>query len=209
MLSINRIAIKAGGYLARELKLPREKEIKIIFGVELVLAAAIKTFSVMLMALLLGVLKETMVLVLTAGIFRMVSGGEHCGAFYRCLLGGTLVFPLLGVGVKSVNAATTSDIYITAIIISVLIVFAIVWRYAPGDTENKRITEKREKIRYKRLSLYVATVFFVVALLFSLTGVCTKLILAILTGLVWQAFTITPVGYRFIRGIDSVLSISR
>ncbi|ADG83593.1 accessory gene regulator ArgB-like protein [Thermincola potens] len=209
MLNINRIAVKTGVYLARELNLNRQKEVKIIFGMELALAAVIKTISVMLLAYLLGVLKETMVLVFTAGVFRLASGGEHCRAFYRCLVGGTLVFPLLGIVVKTLNAVINFQVYTAAIYVSVPVVFAIVWKYAPGDTENKRIPEKREKARYKRLSLYIASVFFIVAELFLVAGVFTEFVLAILTGLVWQAFTITPAGYRFIGGIDSILRLSK
>jgi len=78
-----------------------------LHGMELLLTALIKSVVIMVFAYILGIFRETMVLVLTAGFFRLVSGGEHCQAFYRCLTGGALVFVALGFLTKGLNQMAT------------------------------------------------------------------------------------------------------
>jgi accessory gene regulator B len=196
--------------LARELELERQKEIEMTFGLELLLAAGLKFGCIVVLAYFFGIFRETMVLVLTAGIFRVVSGGEHCQAFYRCLIGGTVVFLLLGYLAKVLMSVTRYEgTTFLIVLVSFMLVTAIISKYAPGDTEDKPITEEFEIIRFKRLSLLVAVGFFIMVVLFLIFEVYTELILPVIMGLLWQVFTITPLGYRFIRGIDSVLRFSK
>jgi accessory gene regulator B len=49
-------------------------------------------------------------------------------------------------------------------IIAFTTVFAIIWRYVPGETENKPLTEA-ERVRGRMLSFAVAGIFFAVVIL--------------------------------------------
>jgi len=175
------------------------------FGLELLLGSALEFALIMALACLFGIFRETLILVLTAGILRLVSGGEHCGAYYRCLIGGTVFFLLMGWLVKWLKSAIAFQGLILLMIITFIAVIAIIWRYAPGETENKPLTEK-EKVRGKKLSFMVTEIFAGVVILLAILKDEQKYGLPVLAGMLCQAFTLTPWGYRFIRWVDGVLS---
>lgn len=206
MLTIHNITMKTGNYLARELELDRQKEIKIIYGMELLLTALIKSVIIMTLAFVLGIFRETVVLVLTAGFFRLVSGGEHCQAFYRCLTGGALVFLALGFLTKNLNHEITYQTMLITILTVFPLITAAILKYAPGDTANKPINHEKEKARLRRMSLVVEAICLILVVVFLNTEMLKWLVLPVVVGLGWQTFTITPLGYGFIKGVDYILS---
>jgi|GEM_PF-416957 len=205
MPTIHGLAEKAAGYIARELGIDKPKEGMLTFGLELLLGSTLEFALIMALACFFGIFRETLILVLTAGILRLVSGGEHCRAYYRCLIGGTVFFLLMGWLVKWLNSIITYRNIVLLVIISFIAVLVVIWKYAPGETENKPLTEK-DKVRGKRLSFAVAGIFFVVVILLSILKVDQGYGLPVLTGMLCQAFTLTPRGYRFIRWVDGMLS---
>jgi accessory gene regulator B len=205
MPTIHRLAERAAGYIARELGLERQKEKMLTFGLELLLGSALEFALIMALASLFGIFRETLILVLTAGILRLVSGGEHCQAYYRCLIGGTVFFLLMGWLVKWLNYVIAWRGFILLTIITFIAVPGVIWKYAPGETENKPLTEK-EKVRGKKLSFMVTEIFAGVVILLAILKDEQKYGLPVLAGMLCQAFTLTPWGYRFIRWVDGVLS---
>ena len=205
MPSIHGLAERAAGYIARELGIDRQKEGMLTFGLELLLGSALEFALIMALAFLFGIFRETLILVLTAGILRLVSGGEHCRAYYRCLIGGTVFFLLMGWLVKWLKSVISFQGFILLMIITFIAVIAIIWRYAPGETANKPLTEA-DRVRGRRLSFTVAGIFFAVVILLAILKVEQGYGLPVLAGMLCQAFTLTPWGYGFIRWIDGMLS---
>ncbi len=207
-MSIHELSVRIAGYIAQETNKDYRIENWMSFGLELLLGTLFKIFIITILAYCLGILKETLIITITAGSLRLASGGEHCSEYYRCLVGGSICFLLLGWGVRSLNHlwyySNIDSIVLPLTIIFLITIFAL-WKYAPGDTANKPITKEDEIARYKKWSLIMATLFFGVAVLFSTIGILKEYSLIITIGVLEQTFTVTPWGYSFIRFVDNML----
>ena len=91
------------------------------------------------------------------------------------------------------------------VIISFIAVLVIIWRYAPGETKNKPLTEA-DRVRGRRLSFAVAGIFFAVVILLLILKADQAYMLPLIVGMLCQTFTLTPRGYGFIRWVDGMLS---
>ncbi len=202
MPTLHRLAEKVAGYIAGELGIDRQKEGMLVFGLELLLGSTLELVLIMALACFFGVFRETLILVLTAGILRLVSGGEHCGAYYRCLIGGTVFFLLLGWLVNWLSSIITYQNTVLLAIISLTAVFVTIWKYAPGETENKPLTEA-DRARGKKL---VVGIFFLLVTLLLILKIDQVYPLSVVIGMLCQTFTLTPWGYSFIRCVDRILS---
>lgn len=208
-MSIHELAVKCAAYLARELGSDTRQEHRMSFGMELLLGEIVKTTLLLLLSWKLGLLLEVLCISMAAGVLRLVSGGEHCSEYYRCLVGGTICFVLLGWGVHGLNVFFTgSGAYIT-IVLSILLSGAILFKYAPGDTENRPINSEAERNKFRRLSLIIISIYGIVMILFMNNHLLHPLVLPILVGMIEQAFTVSPWGYRFLHSVDEVLDFSK
>ena len=204
-MSLHELSVRCAAYLARELEADRIQENRMAFGLELFLGELIKLILVIMISLLLGILPEVLTVTLAAGFLRLASGGEHCTAYYRCLIGGIACFLVLG-GIAHVLYPLLDRLsLLLAVGTGSLISTVLLYMYAPGDTANKPINSDEEKARFKRWSLTIAGLYFVLMITMT-TMLPTKiLVLPILIGMLEQTFTVTPWGYRFIHRVDRFL----
>lgn len=207
MFSIHKLAVKAGCFLARELGSDSRIERRLAFGLELLLGSAVELILIMLLACFLGILRETLIIVVVAGIMRLVSGGEHCRAYYRCLIAGTVIFLTLGWLAGWLNTMITYQSVVFLAVVSFPVILLAIWRYAPAETENKPLSTT-EKARGRKLSLIIAGILSGVIILFLVGKIRLNCVLPAILGLLCQVFTLTPWGYSFIRKVDGILSFS-
>jgi len=179
------------------------------YGLEILLGEIVKQFVIILSSWLLGVFPEVFTMSMAAGFLRLASGGEHCSEYYRCLVGGTIWFLLLGGGIHYIYPhLNTMGIY-SIISISLMIALVIIMKYAPAETENKPITSEKELVKLRRLSVVITLVFGLVMIAWATTDFLRFLILPLAAGMLEQVFTITPWGYNFIHFIDRVLDFDK
>jgi len=204
-VSIHELAVRGAAYLARELKTNRIQENRMAFGLELFLGEILKLSLIITLSYILGILPEVLTITVTANILRLASGGEHCSAYYRCLIGGTLCFIFLGGIVHILNPfLANADLRKTALF-CFLISSAILWKYAPGDTVNKPINSEDEKARFKKWSFIIVLGYFMIMVGMTFLETSADLVLPISVGMMEQTFTVTPMGYRFIHFVDNIL----
>lgn len=208
-MSVHELAIRIGSYLGRELDVDRTQEMRMVFGLELFLGDVIKLILIISLAAFFAILPEVLVIMAAACSLRLVSGGEHCSAYYRCLIGGMLCFLLLGWAVQSLNPLLSMQQIILIAFICFLLVEIIFWKYAPGDTENKPITEETEKAKFKKWSMLLAGLYFIVMMVFAGFNSLRPFVLPIAIGMLEQAFTVSPWGYSFLHFVDYVLDFSK
>jgi len=204
-MNINDVSSKIASCIARELNYNNLKEASLVFGLELLLGAVIKTTCIMLLAWFFGIFRETLIIVMASGSLRIVSGGEHCSAFHRCLIGGTVVFLAIGFLSSQIAGLVSFRILVSFSLISFFLILIFLLKYAPGDTANKPITKEKEKKRYRNLSLLVTIVYFLILFILLYLRIFMETVFLITVGLLWQSFMITPLGYRFIWRVDSIL----
>lgn len=165
-MSIHEWAVRIAGHLALELEYDHIQEARMAFGLELFLGEIIKLLCLITISYILGLLPEVLIITATAGILRLASGGEHCSEYYRCLIGGTLCFMLLGWAVHYFSPILGQQELFFIALFSFLMAEIALWKYAPGDTENKPITEEKDIIKYKKWSLIIAVVYFIIMMVF-------------------------------------------
>ena len=208
-MSIHELATRMAAYIGREVEADRLQELRMAFGLELILGDIVKLIFILTLAQLLGILQEVLVLMAAAGMLRLASGGEHCSAYYRCLLGGTICFLLLGWLVHYLNPLIAGQAVFVTALLSFLLTEIILWKYAPGDTENKPITEAADKKRFKNWSLLLGFIYFMIMLICAGFNSASAFVLPVAVGMLEQAFTVTPWGYRFMHIVDQVLDFSK
>jgi accessory gene regulator B len=204
-MSIHELAGRYAAYLANQLEADRIKENRMAFGLELLLGEIVKLLCVITLSYALGILPEVLTITVTAGVLRLASGGEHCSAYYRCLIGGTICFLLLGWVAHSLNSLISRADLLLTVVICVLIVGGILWQFAPGDTENKPINTEAERAKFKKWSLIIASGYCVTMIIMMQFETSKILVLPMIIGMMEQAFTITPWGYRFLHWVDNAL----
>lgn len=204
-MSIHELSVKCAAYLARELETDRIRENRMAFGLELLLGEIIKLLLIITISYLLGILPEVLTITLTAGFLRLASGGEHCSAYFRCLIGGISCFMLLGGAVHILNSLISNTALWLTVCTGSLVSGLILWKYAPGDTVNKPINTAEERQLFKKWSFIILGVYLTIMVFMMQSPAVRLLVLPMIIGILEQSFTVTPWGYDFIHGIDRLL----
>lgn len=208
-MSIHELAVKGAAYLARELGSDNRQELRMAYGMEILMGEIVKMILLLLLCWMLGILPEVLCITIGAGVLRLASGGEHCSEYYRCLIGGTICFILLGWGVHYSKVFFIGSGAYLIIALSILLSWSVLYKYAPGETENKPISSEQDRVKFKRLSLIIIFIYGIAMILFMNNFILRPLVLPILVGMVEQVFTVSPWGYRFMHMIDGVLNYKK
>jgi accessory gene regulator B len=208
-MSIHGVSEQFAAYLARELDSDQRQELRMAYGLEILLGEIVKLIIIISSAWILGILPQVLTITISAGILRLASGGEHCSAYYRCLVGGTIWFLLLGWGVYSLNTILSPPVISVNAGLLFFISLAIIFKYAPGETENKPINGEAEREKFKKWSVSIMLAYGLMLVLLSNSAVLGSFVLPMAVGIMAQAFTVSPAGYDFLHFIDRVLDFSK
>ncbi len=207
-MSIHGVSEQFAAYLARELNSDQRQELRMAYGLEILLGEIAKLIVIISSAWILGILPQVLTITVSAGILRLASGGEHCSAYYRCLVGGTAWFLFLGWGVYFLNTILDPLIINISAVLLFFISAILILKYAPGETENKPINSEAERKKFRKWSASIMITYGFIIVLFNNLEVLNPFVLPIAVGIIAQAFTISPAGYGFIHFIDRVLDFS-
>ncbi|MGB9825097.1 MAG: accessory gene regulator ArgB-like protein [Desulfofundulus sp.] len=196
---IHNLAGRFASWLSRELQ-QEQKAALIAYGLELLLGALVKLVCFVALTLLLGILPQAAAVVLTSTVLRLAAGGAHCSAYYRCLVTSLTTFTVLGFVARRLASTGVPGTGIALAAACFALIAALIW--APGDTPAKPITRETYRRTLKKISLLVP--FLYVAVVW-LVPVRDDLVAASALGLAFQAFTVTPAGYRTIEWLDVLL----
>ena len=160
------------------------------YGIHLVIGEIPKTFVFIIIAALLGVLKEFFITTLIIAPYRACSGGFHLKTHIGCILGTSIMycgtayisqFPLFGGNVKY-------------IIIPIVWMFGMVMckLYAPADTENVPILRRKDRKTKQILSYIILTIILTIGALVNNYVISNIIII----GMFLQSLTITKIAYK-------------
>lgn len=154
------------------------------YGLQLVIGEIPKTFVLILIAYLCGVLKLSIIALLAIIPYRLVSGGVHLKTHIGCIVGTSLFY--VGSALLS-KYIILEPIYIKYILIAITWTFSMVMikLYAPADTENVPILRKKERKIKKNLSYIIMTLTLVVSILIKDTVISNLLIFLTLFQTIW------------------------
>ncbi|MCL6447813.1 MAG: accessory gene regulator B family protein [Armatimonadetes bacterium] len=141
----------------------------------------------------------------TAGFFRLLTGGAHCSSYGRCLVFGVAVYLLIG------KMALAIAIFFTPAMLTTLVCFvtfaaaAGIIKFVPGEVPYRTINSPREVIVFKVLSLLFLILWNGLTMCF-INQLNQSIILAAAFGLIVQTLSFTPWGYRMITRLDGLMS---
>ena len=154
------------------------------YGLQLVIGEIPKTFVLLIIAYLCGVLKLSVIALLAIMPYRATSGGVHLKTHIGCILGTSLFY--VGSALLS-KYIILEPIYIKYILIGVTWIFsAIMIRlYAPADTENVPILRKNERNVKRKLSYITMTLTLTVSIIIKNTVFSNLLIFLTIFQTIW------------------------
>ena len=172
-------------------------EDEIRYGLEIVLGALLQIVLIALVAMLLGIVKEVLVIVCTAALYRRSTGGPHCKTYVRCTVTSLLIFITLAFIIKFIPV-NYLPIYITCLaIFSVLVIHL----YVPVDNPINIISDESIIRKLKRQSYLVLLLFLLITI--------TSYVLSLGNDYYYNPdrsalakFHLTSLGQAFIRSLD-------
>lgn len=167
-----------------------EKAEVINYGLQNIIGELPKTFLVLIIALFLGIWKETLLTFFLLIPYKNASGGFHLKTHLGCIIGTTLFY--CGIAILSKSIILTE--IIKYILIGCIWIFGMIMikLYAPADTENLPILTKKERKKNQIISYITFTIGLLIA------GLIKNQIISniIIFGYLLQTLTITKLAYR-------------
>lgn len=160
------------------------------YGIHLIVGEIPKTFVFIVIAVILGVLKEFLLCVLIIFPYRAFSGGFHLKTHLGCIIGTSIFY----CGIPYVSKMFELDIQTKIICIALTWIFGMIMckLYAPADTENVPILRKKDRRVKQILSYIVLSITLIVGIFINNTIISNIIII----GIFMQSLMISKVAYK-------------
>lgn len=211
---MEKLSRKLAELTAAKLEYDEEQADVIAYG----LLAVFQTVSMLILSTIIGVIfgcfLECFTVFFAAGFLRKYTGGVHSKTLRGCLVMALVIIGLLGY----ISRFAFESLYwiladkkqlfllLSAIIPIYSLCLLIIRRLAPVETENKPIRKLEKRKRLNRSSQITLVLFFIVSVLFLFLSYINlrfyTVSIALMFASLWQTFTLTKAGHRFIGIID-------
>lgn len=159
------------------------------YGLEGLYLTFTKIILIIILSLVLGIFKQTFLLLLFYNIIRFSAFGLHAEKSSHCLVMSLTFF---------VGAVYFCEyIYLPLIVKTIISVICILLmaKYAPADTEKRPLINKKKRKRYKILSILSSTSFAILIVIFNESIISNYL----LVGLFEATLVILPISYKLLK----------
>ena len=203
-------------YLARkisaELNYDPEKESVIAYGLTAIIQIVLTLILIIIIGSFTGSVPEALFVCLAGSLLRRSSGGAHASSAEICTVFSTLYCIAVSVLAKGPLFRLYDNLYmLIALVVCYGLAFIIVYRFAPVDSVNKPIRSEAKRQRLRKNSFITLSVYAAISAALYIAGFSVprfrSLGIALLFGLAWQIFTLTPVGERFVHLINILFSV--
>jgi len=159
---------------------------EIRYGLEATYLSITKTFVILLVCVLLGIIKEALILLLLFNLLRITGFGLHASKSWMCWISSSITF----IGLPFLCRVVVVPTYILAIIASLCLICFLL--YAPADTKKRPLIYKKRRMIYKAITLIVGVVYFVALFIIKQPLIQNALVCAMLI----QSVLIHPLTYK-------------
>ncbi|WP_258359455.1 accessory gene regulator ArgB-like protein [Moorella sulfitireducens (nom. illeg.)] len=206
MLSIHDIAHNTAACLVS--RLPdgiRKPEVEVVaFGLEVVMGAGLQLVIFAATAWYLDLVPEMMAALVTMATYRLLAGGVHCSAYYRCLILSLLTLVILAFLGRWLPGALGG--YLPGAIVPVFTAgLLIAWRRAPADVEAAPIINPARRALLKKACYLWLLFWFAIIEYGCYRGWPGSVLATSLLALVFQSLALTPAGFTAVGWADSLL----
>ncbi|MDF9407803.1 accessory gene regulator B family protein [Pelotomaculum isophthalicicum JI] len=148
-ISVHSMAVTLSNIIARELNHDNVKRAQISYGLEVILGAIIKFVVFIILFLVFGVLKQSLITMFTIASLRYASGGIHCKTFIGCLIVSATA--CVSIGFLAKVLIINNYLYYALNFASLLIIML----RAPVDPPEKPIKTKQKRYIVKLISIVI------------------------------------------------------
>jgi len=203
-VSIHKMGQAIGSYVAKKVTRLDQTEI-LAYGAEILLGSVVKLSILFFTAIMMGVVIEVTVLLIVTGLIRTLSGGAHCTAYYRCLVTSVFILTVFGYLIKIIYPVIR--LLPTSFFLGIIALIAYMyWRYAPQAPSNKPFRNRKMELYFRWYTLMAVAMISIISIALG-TDSLISWVMAF--ALLWQAFTLTPAGHRFISLLDILLTFRK
>ena len=178
--------------IGKEMPELSEERLEVInFGLQNIIGEIPKIFITIIISLIFGIGKLTILSILFISIYKCFAGGVHAKTHIGCITSTTLIYCGTAILAKYINFQTVEIKYfcIMAIWLFSMIMIKL---YAPADTENIPILRKKERKIKQILSYIIATSELIIATVIPNNTISNLIIIGILV----ETITITKIAYK-------------
>ena len=159
---------------------------EIMYGIEGIYLTITKCIVIFTIAIILGIIKEMLLLLLTYNFIRLFAFGMHANKSWICLVFSSSIFIL---GTYLCKYVSINDYLLYLLYLIVLIIVII---YAPADTVKRPLIKKKKRNIFKLLSVLVVILYFILSLVIDNNLIKNCLII----GLIIECILINPLTYK-------------
>lgn len=196
MKIINAISFNSANFLMKHTNDNHEKRRIYYFGFQVLYGEIFKIIIIAFISLLLGIIVPELIILATFVSLRIFAGGYHMNTYGKCFYATLIIFLAAGAFIQYSPGIWSMEIILGLFIITSILAFYCVRKYAPRDTPNKPITDPDDISRFKRIS----TIHIVIWMLLMSILLYFKLnmpVIASCIGLSIELLSISPAGHRF------------
>lgn len=159
---------------------------KIKYGLEGLYLTITKLIFIIIVSIILGIWKETLLLILIFNGIRLTAFGVHAKRSIDCLISSTLFFILFPI----LCIKLTIPLIVKIILFIPLTV--LIGIFAPADTEKRPLINKNKRKIYKMLSIMISIIYMTIAIVIKDNTLSNCFIFAI----VIQIIIMLPMTYK-------------
>ena len=159
---------------------------KIKYGLEGLYLTITKLIFIIIVSIILGIWKETLLLILIFNGIRLTAFGVHAKRSIDCLISSTLFFILFPI----LCIKLTIPLIVKIILFIPLTVLIEI--FAPADTEKRPLINKKKRKIYKMLSIMISIIYMTIAIVIKDNTLSNCFIFAI----VIQIIIMLPMTYK-------------
>lgn len=162
---------------------------RIRYGLEIIYLSITKIFVILLVSYLLGMLKETIILMIFSTPLRNYSYGIHAKKSWHCYVSSIFCFVLLPKLIINYNLSIILRITISIYALISMII------YAPADTHKRPIINTKHRKKLKYTSIIITITYIFLTILINDNYICNLIYLALLI----QSTAIIPITYKIFK----------
>ncbi|NLN84069.1 MAG: accessory gene regulator B family protein [Firmicutes bacterium] len=204
---------KIAARIAMNLGKTEEEEKVIAYGLLGLIQLLIQAVLLLSVGYSFKILGPIIFLSLSISLLRAFSGGAHAKSINFCTLFSLFYAGLMAkiATILSLKPAFTLPAISTAFIIFP-ISLSIIHKKAPVASANKPISPKKS-IRMHKYSIYILVFYSLLYTILVALGLKDNLYLkyaySLKFGLIWQVFTLTDLGAKFVEGLNNIFHKQR
>lgn len=159
---------------------------KIQYGLESIYLSITKVIVIILLAIILRILKETIIILLLFNALRMTAFGIHASKSWICWISSVPTF----IGIPLICKYCNFPLYIL-IIISVFSLINFIL-FAPADTVKRPLIRKKKRIIYKILTIILGIIYLLLIIILNNSFIQNALTASLLI----ESILICPLTYK-------------